>query len=553
MEIQELIESLNPDERAILPYLKEKNLKEIVKKSGLDETRVMRALQFLSNKNIITIKTTGKKTIDLGDNGVVYLKNGLPERRLLDLLAENQSLELETAKKESKLSENEFKAAIGVLKEKAMISLEKGKINLTAKKEEIMKKSLEEQLLEVLPLELENLKPEQKLAFENLKERKKIIEIKQSKDVEIELTELGRKIEKEDLSKIKDMIETLTSEIIKKETWKGKKFRRYDIKSKVPEIYGGKRQPYYYFLQEVRKKLVEMGFKEMTSSTLVSEFWNFDALFQPQFHAARDWSDTYRVKGIKAELPDKKLVLAVKKIHEEKWKYKWQEEKAKQIILIPQGTAISSQTLSSLKISDKAGNFDGPENLKDFLGEKEGKWFAIARTYRPDVVDAKHLSEFNQVEGIILGKNLNFSNLLHVLKMFAIKIANAKEENIRFRPSYFPFTEPSVEMDIKHEKLGWIEIGGAGIFRKEVTEPLTGIKDSNLRVLAWGLGIDRLAMLKLGINDIRELFSSNLEFLRLQKLSTVSDSFRNEIPESARKSKDFRHAQKQKFLTKEGI
>ena len=495
-EQEKILESLNPDERAILGLLDE-SVQDIEKKSGLDQTRVLRALQFLGNKGIVKVKSQLKKIVDLGDNGVVYLKNGLPERRLIDLLVEKQSLELKDAGKEAKLSENELKAALGALKGKAMISLKQGKIILEAKKEEIIQKSLEEQFIESLPLILEQLKPEQKLAYENLKDRKDILKIEDEKNTEIELTELGKKISSINLDSYSNMIEALTSDIIKEESWKGKKFRRYDIKTKVPEIYGGKRQPYYYFLKDVRKKLTEIGFKEMTGNTLVSEFWNFDALFQPQFHAARDWSDTYRIKSLKTELPDKKIVEAVKKVHEEKWKYKWNEEKAKQLILIPQGTAISSQTLAK---------------------EREGKFFAISRTYRPDVVDAKHLSEFNQVEGIVIGKNLDFRNLLHILKTFAIKVAGAKEEEIRFAPSYYPFTEPSVQMDIKHPKLGWIEIGGAGIFRKEVTESLTGTKDKDLRVLAWGLGIDRLAMLKLGINDIRELFSNNIEFLREEKL-----------------------------------
>jgi len=126
------------------------------------------------------------------------------------------------------------------------------------------------------------------------------------------------------------------------------------------------------------------------------------------------------------------------------------------------------------------------------------------------------------MEGIILGKKLSFSNLLQILKEFAVEIAGVSEKDIRFRPSYFPFTEPSVEMDIRHEKLGWIEIGGAGIFRKEVVEPLLQSKkekkdSDDVRVLAWGLGIDRLAMFKLKIHDIRYLFSDNLNWLRKTK------------------------------------
>lgn len=498
-QINELIESLSPNERKILPYLKEASLDVIAKKAELDEVAVMRALEFLSNKEILKIQHSQKKIAELGINGVLYKKKGLPERRLISIIAEKKAISLSEAQKKADLTDNEFKAAIGALKKKALINVVNEKLMLSGKNSEISKKTLEEQLIDALPIELEKLKPEQKFAVDSLKNRKDIIEINQRTETKFNLTEFGMKLVSMDIKSDSNMIERLTSESIKNGGWKGKKFRRYDVTSPVPKIYGGKRQPYYFFLKEVRKKLTEIGFKEMSSDTLVSEFWNFDALFQPQFHAARDWSDTYRIKNkdLKSNLPERKIIERVKKIHEEKWKYKWDEEKAKQLILRPQGTAISSQTLSK---------------------ERNGKFFAIARTYRPDVVDAKHLSEFNQVEGIVIGKDLNFANLLYILKEFAIKIANAKPENIEFRPSYFPFTEPSVEMHIKHEKLGWIEIGGAGIFRKEVTEALTGIKDKDLRVLAWGLGIDRLAMLKLGINDIRELFSSNLEFLRDEKI-----------------------------------
>jgi phenylalanyl-tRNA synthetase alpha chain len=116
--------------------------------------------------------------------------------------------------------------------------------------------------------------------------------------------------------------------------------------------------------------------------------------------------------------------------------------------------------------------------------------------------------EFNQIEGIILDESLTFRHLLGILKMFAMEIGGADE--VSFLPDYYPFTEPSVQLSAKHPQLGWIELGGAGIFREEVTQPL-GVK---VPVIAWGIGIDRLAMLKLKINDIRQLFSQDLNWLR---------------------------------------
>jgi len=502
-EIEEITLSLSPSEREVLPWVNLKNDSEISKKSGQDITTVRRNLQFLSNKGIVTLKFKTKKKVDLGGNGIRYKKDGLPERKLLNLLGEFKNLQLDEAKKRSELLENEFSIALGVLKKKAFISIIADRINLEAKKEEISKKTLEEKLLDEIPIEFDKLMPEQKLALQELQKRKDIVIVEESSYIDVELTDKGKKIfmNSGKIQKM-SMIEQITPEVIKSGEWRKKSFRKYDISSRIPEEYGGKRQPYYLFLDEVREKLVGMGFEEMQGPTIVNEFWNFDALFQPQFHAARDWSATYHIKNeLETEFPDKKIINAVKSEHEKKWNYKWQFELAKRVIPRPQGTAISAKTLAS------------SPNIP-------GKYFSIARCYRPDVVDAKHLTEFNQVEGIILGKNLNFANLLYILKEFAVEIAGVSEKDVRFRPSYFPFTEPSVEMDIKHEKLGWIEIGGAGIFRKEVVEPLLenksskGKKEDETRVLAWGLGIDRLAMFKLNIHDIRDLFSFDLDWLR---------------------------------------
>jgi len=139
-----------------------------------------------------------------------------------------------------------------------------------------------------------------------------------------------------------------------------------------------------------------------------------------------------------------------------------------------------------------------------------GKYFAMARCFRPDMVDKTHLTEFNQAEGIVLGPGLNLRNLLGILEMFAKEVAGA--DKIRFKPDYFPFTEPSVELQAYREGFGWMEFGGSGIFRPEVTEPL-GVK---VPVLAWGLGIDRLYMMNRRTQDIRQLFTSDIEWIREQ-------------------------------------
>jgi len=192
-EIEELTERLSPLELKIIPYLK-LNIDEIMKKSDLDRTSILRALKFLENKGILKLNQINKRVIILGVNGIYYKKNHLPERRLLILLEEKNHLSLEEAKKLSGLSDNEFKVSLGVLKDKALISLSNGKISLNATKEELVKKSLEEQFIDSLPAEQEKLTPEQKFAFENLKKRRNIIEIEEQNIVNHELNDIGKKI-----------------------------------------------------------------------------------------------------------------------------------------------------------------------------------------------------------------------------------------------------------------------------------------------------------------------------------------------------------------------
>ena len=140
-----------------------------------------------------------------------------------------------------------------------------------------------------------------------------------------------------------------------------------------------------------------------------------------------------------------------------------------------------------------------------------GKYFGIVRCFRYDKVDATHLSDFYQTEGIVLGNDVNLKTLLGFLKMFATEIAGATD--VKYVPGYFPFTEPSIEVHIKHPVLGWFELGGSGIFRPEVTKAM-GV---DVPVLAWGIGIDRMALMALGLNDLRELFSDDIEQVRLRK------------------------------------
>jgi len=395
----------------------------------------------------------------------------LPEKKLIELLEEPLSID------EAKSKVKNFSIALGWAKRNNWIKIEHNKIILIKKPEQYE----QEQALKDLASG-KNIKQD---LIKILFSRKLIEEVKE--------TELIR-AKKQTKEKI---ITNLTTELIKTGLWRDVQFKPYNVEVVGKEIYLGKRQPYNRFLFEVRQKLVELGFKEMKGPIIETEFWNFDVLFQPQNHPARDWTDTYQLKYPKqGKLPNKNLVERVKSAHENGWKtggigwgYKWNSEKSAKLMPRAHGTCLSARYLAKGV-------------------EIPGKYFAIARCFRPDVIDATHAVEFNQIEGIVVDPSLTFRSLLGILKMFATEIAGT--DKIKFYSDYYPFTEPSVQLSAKHPKLGWVEFGGAGIFREELTKPL-GV---DVPVIAWGLGIDRLAMFKLGIKDIRYLFAQDLKWLR---------------------------------------
>jgi phenylalanyl-tRNA synthetase alpha chain len=297
-----------------------------------------------------------------------------------------------------------------------------------------------------------------------------------------------------------DEVGELTREMLESGSWKGKNFRAYNVNVPPSRLLIGRTNPYASFLEGVKDKLVSLGFEEFDGSLVETEFWNSDALFMPQFHAARDIHDVYHIKEpARAKSIEEPHLSNVAAAHENGgstgsrgWNYAFDRDFTKRLILRSQGTALSARTLPHAKIP--------------------GKYFGIVRCFRYDKVDATHLSDFYQTEGIVLGEEVNLRTLLGFLKMFAEEVAGAKE--VKYVPGYFPFTEPSVEVHIKHPVLGWFELGGSGIFRPEVTASL-GI---NVPVAAWGIGIDRMALMALGLSDLRELFSYSLEDVRLRRL-----------------------------------
>ncbi|NIO22424.1 MAG: phenylalanine--tRNA ligase subunit alpha [Candidatus Aenigmarchaeota archaeon] len=505
MKVQEILEMLHPLERRVIPFLRGGvELNDIAEKSGMKKIEAMRALQWLENKDILKIKSVSKEIISLDENGRAYLDKGLPERRFLEHL--DGEMSLTEIKERAKLNDDEVRIALGVLKSKYAISILGNRVEATGKKRELLKDGFpEETFLKRLPLNVSDLDQRGKTAYSKLSKRKRIIKREEVKLKYVDLTKLGKEvISKFKKTKIGDLVERLTPKMLKDGSWKGKDFRRYDIKINVPKIYGGRRHFVNQAVEYARRIWLDLGFKEMTGNMLQTSFWNFDALFQPQDHPARDLMDTMFIKNPKyGRLLNKKVVERVKKTHENGWttrsigwRYKWDEREARKNCMRTHTTVLSAKTIALLKKSDLPAKF-----------------FSFGKNFRNETLDWSHLFELIQTDGIVVDPDANFRHLLGYLREFFRKMGF---EKIRFRPAYFPYTEMSVEPEVFHPvHKKWVELGGSGIFRPEVVKPLLG---EDIPVLAWGLGFDRTIMDYYGLNDIRKLYKNDLKQLRETKI-----------------------------------
>jgi len=491
---------INTDMNRVLEALnstKQKSIDTLAEELDLPRAKVELLMYQLHRKDLVDFQLKNILRVVLTAEGTNVLKSGLPENQLLQYLKKRQvNTPLIDIFKELGLSKQAVNAAIGQLRKERIINIDKGKIQLIKEIDKVNEHL--ETCIRSISIDPLNLPIDKDI---DVLTKRKLIELKERQQTFINLSLTGLKMR--DRVRIKEFVSKLTPEDIRTGNWRNLELKQYKVTTEAKSIPFGRKHPYLVFLEDVKRILIGLGFSEMRGPLVETEFWNFDALFQAQDHPAREWSDVYTIKDPESKnnilygtLPkDKSLVEAVKRVHEtgepvnsRGWRYSWDSKKSSQLLLRPQGTSVSARTLYNLEIPSK--------------------WFSIARCYRPDSVDATHLSEFNQLEGIVCDPSITFRDLLGILKTFAETVAGATE--VRFKPDYYPFTSPSVELSAKHPKLGYIEFGGAGIFRPEVTTPFN-ISDP---VIAWGLGVDRLYMVNRGINDIRELFSQNLEWLR---------------------------------------
>ena len=486
------------DKKLLLALKDAKSIPELTEKAGLPEVAIMRSALNLQDQKLAEIHEVTEYVIELTKEGK-SLSTELPERKVLTLLEETLKVS------NIPLEASEISIALGWLKRKGLATIQKKGdevlLTLTQMGREFKKKKFpEEEVLQELMKGTSSLDTFPKDVVKNLKSRK-AIQIKEKIKRKIEITQKGLHVIEEGIQ-LTEQISQVTPEVIREQTWVNVGFKPFNIKADVRDISYGKRHFINQAIEYVRKIWLEMGFKEMTGPIVSSAFWNFDALFQPQDHPARDMQDTFFIEGL-ADLPDTMLVERVKAMHEHGgdtascgWGYTWDKTEARKLVLRTHTTVLSARTLAALKEDDLPAKF-----------------FSVGKCFRNEKVDWSHLAEFYQTDGIVVGEGVNLRHLLGYLARFLRKMGIS---DFRFRPAYFPYTEPSVEAEVynPHTK-EWMELIGAGVFRPEVVVPLLG---EDISVLAWGPGFDRIIMDYYQIKDIRELCRNDVKQLKELKL-----------------------------------
>ncbi|MCC4767176.1 phenylalanine--tRNA ligase subunit alpha [Methanosarcina sp. DH1] len=458
---------------------------KLEEKSGLQVDAAMQAAFMLEEKELVSVSEKVLERYSLTKEGEEYTKNGLPERQIIDFLKKPTSLE----ELRSHFSPQMVGIATGWLVKKGWAKIENGVMvpsgNVYAGKDEETLAAFtgKAKTLEELGSDQGTIK--------DLLKRKLIIK-HEEKFRTVSITDAGNALAAQGLV-LEEEIAQLTPDLLKSGAWKEKKFRPYRLDITPKPLYGAKIHPYRRLIEQMRQIFLEMGFAEIKGGIIQSSFWNFDALFQPQDHPARDMQDTFHLDST-CELPTDYFE-KVAAMHEHGgeidscgWGGIWDKELSRRNVLRTHTTSVTVKYLADHPISPV-------------------KAFCIDRAYRRETIDPTHTPEFEQLEGVVMDKDMSFADLLGLLAEFYHRMGF---EEVRFRPGYFPYTEPSVEPEVYVDGLGWVELGGAGVFRREVSEPL-GIKDP---VLAWGLGVSRLAMLKLGLKDLRLLYQSDIDWLR---------------------------------------
>ncbi|MHA7646586.1 phenylalanine--tRNA ligase subunit alpha [Nitrosopumilus sp. S4] len=448
-------------EKKIITSLKDvqKQTPEMLEKStSLLPDQVRRGIEWLKLKDLAIVNESTSSILTLGKNGKESLEKGLPERRLLNLLKDGPKKISDLQKELGPI----FGPAMGLCKKNNWLESSSEQISSTS-----------------VPAELPGEKTLKQIGTEKLSKAKvdanDLASLLRRPDFIVEEVIKNKEISLTDSAKSIELSESTGA---------------IDVEAKVPEVFVARTHPLKDTIDEIREIFVTLGFSEINGNMTQPSFWNFDALFTPQDHPARELQDTFYLDKISAKkIGTPEQIRKVSESHKKNWRYQWDINEARKMVLRTHTTCVTIKHLAEKK----------PD---------EARVFSLGRVFRNEKVSYKHLVEFNQIEGVVVGKNATLRDLMGIQREFYKRIGITK---IKFWPTFFPYTEPSLQTMVYNERLGkWVELFGMGIFRPEVTKPL-GI---NKPVLAWGGGIERIAMLKYGLDDVREFYNNNLGWLR---------------------------------------
>ena len=462
---------------------------ELVSSTGLSPDQVRRAIAWLTTKKLVETKETVRTTLRQAGGAP-------PELTLVGAIAKaGKPLSFDQLR-DAIGSDQEFSAALGRARKAGWVSIDtSGPTRAVRIADPSGPKLLGSFLETISPGVDERSIPEDKSELLQDLTRRGIVARITEKSVAVRTTQTGQHAGS--TTTAEDYIDRITPDLLSTGAWKGRPLRPLDVRAAAPRFYPGRRHPVRDFIREVREVYISMGFTELEGNSVQPAFWNFDALFIPQDHPGREMQDTFYLKGLSdGSLGRSGVVSRVAATHEDGWStgsrgwgYRWRIEEARRLVLRTHNTVLSVRALAD-------------------SGEKETRVFAVSKVYRNENLDYKHLAEFHQMDGIMVGEGLNVKHLMGFLSEFYRKLGMM---DFKFWPTFFPYTEPSLEV-VGYSKAAedWIELGGSGVFRPEVTNPL-GVR---VPVLAWGPGIERLMLFRYGLKDVRSLYDGDLGWLR---------------------------------------
>ncbi len=492
------VSALHPIEKKILHLLaKEGSLtvEALSEKCELTVDQVRRGVERLKFKELIVITQNSSIFFELDYRGKSALLNGLPERRLVSAIQLEPDKGIAMLAKTQAFERDELGAAIRIARDQNHWLIpaagDTNRANLRIS-QSISEASPEEQVIKrfrnVERISENELTDLEKKGVELLLRRPNYIKKIQRQTVIVSLTTIGRSTSAEVA-----VPKFPKTEFVKSET-RGEdrpESLAIDLEAAVKVAFPGKTHPLTDLIAEIKEIFVSLGFTEIEGDIIQTSFWNFDALFTLQDHPAREMHDTYYLSGLRnvEEIASKEQIANVSKIHNKNSLNVWDIQESNRLVLRTHTTPVTLKYLADSQ----------PD---------EAKLFSVGSVFRNEKITKGHLSEFFQIEGVVTKPDASVRDLMGLQTEFYRKLGIQK---VKFWPTFFPYTEPSLQSMVYVKKADkWLELFGMGIFRDEVTRPMK-IRNP---VLAWGGGLERLAMLRLDLDDIRTLYSNKIEWLR---------------------------------------